>query len=120
MGILKQTIRLNELNTQRFNLAYLPTLSAFAVHQQGLQRDDLFDANSPGFFPTTIVGLQLNIPIFDGLDKAAKIKKSKIDVEKFKLQLNDLERSIELEVSNARSTYKNAQMRLSNQDKNLV
>jgi outer membrane protein TolC len=118
--IIKQTIHLNELNTKRFNLGYLPTLQAFAVHQQVLQRDDLFDGNSPGFFPTTIVGVQLLVPIFDGLSKAAKIKKSKIDVDKFKLQLNDLERGIKLEVLNARSVYKNAQTRLENQDKNLA
>lgn len=118
--VLQQTIRLNELNTKRFTLGYLPTLSAFALHQQVLQRDDLFDGNSPGFFPTTIVGLQLNVPIFDGFDKAAKIKKSKIDVAKFKLQLNDLERGIELEVINSRAIYKNAKARLDSQDKNLV
>lgn len=118
--ILKQTINLNELNTKRFTMGYLPSLSAFAVHQQVLQRDDLFDASQPGFFPTTIVGLQLNVPIFDGLDKAAKIKKSKIDVEKFKLQLNDLERSITLQVTNARAIYNNATERLASQDKNLA
>lgn len=118
--IMKQTIRLNELNTKRFTMGYLPSLSAFAVHQQVLQRDDLFDGNQPGFFPTTIVGLKLNVPIFDGLDKAAKIKKSKIDVEKFKLQLNDLERSITLQVINARAIYNNATERLASQDKNLA
>jgi len=118
--IMKQTIRLNELNTKRFTMGYLPSLSAFAVHQQVLQRDDLFDGTQPGFFPTTIIGLKLNVPIFDGLDKAAKIKKSKIDVEKFKLQLNDLERSINLQVTNARTIYKNATERLVNQDKNLA
>ena len=118
--ILSQTIRLNELNTKRFLFGYLPSLRGFAVHQQVLGRDDLFDANQPGFFPTTIVGFTLNIPIFDGLDKAAKIKKSKIDVAKFKLQLNDLERGIELEVINARAVYKNAKLRLDNQDKNIV
>lgn len=118
--ILKQTIRLNELNTKRFTMGYLPSLSAFAVHQQVLQRDDLFDAAQPGFFPTTIVGLKLNVPIFDGFDKAAKIKKSKIDVQKFQLQLNDLERNITLQVTNARATYSNATERLVNQDKNLA
>jgi len=118
--IMKQTIHLNELNTKRFTMGYLPSLSAFAVHQQVLQRDDLFDGNQPGFFPTTIVGLKLNVPIFDGLDKAAKIKKSKIDVEKFKLQLNDLERSITLQVINARAIYNNATERLASQDKNLA
>lgn len=118
--VLQQTIRLNELNTQRFELGYLPTISAFALHQQVLQRDNLFDGNSPGFYPTTIVGLQMNVPIFDGFDKASKIKKSKIDVEKFKLQLNDLKRGIYLEVVNARAIYKNAQIRLSSQDKNIA
>jgi outer membrane protein TolC len=118
--ILKQTIRLNELNTKRFTMGYLPSLSAFAAHQQVLQRDDLFDGAQPGFFPTTIVGLKLNVPIFDGFDKAAKIKKSKIDVQKFQLQLNDLERNITLQVTNARATYSNATGRLVSQDKNLA
>jgi outer membrane protein TolC len=118
--IMKQTIRLNELNTKRFTMGYLPSLSAFAVHQQVLQRDDLFDGAQPGFYPTTIVGLRLNVPIFDGFEKAAKIKKSKIDVEKFKLQLNDLERSITLQVTNARAIYSNATERLVSQDKNLA
>lgn len=118
--IMKQTIRLNELNTKRFTMGYLPSLSAFAVHQQVLQRDDLFDGSQPGFYPTTIIGLKLNVPIFDGLDKAAKIKKSKIDVQKFQLQLNDLERSITLQVTNARVVYSNATKRLVNQDKNLA
>lgn len=120
VDVLQQTIRLNKLNTKRFLSGYLPSLSAFASHQQVLQRDDLFDGDSPGFFPTTIVGLKLNVPIFDGLDKAAKIKKSKIDVAKFNLQLEDLQRGIELEVTNARTAYKNAQLRLNNQDKNLA
>jgi outer membrane protein len=118
--IMKQTIRLNELNTKRFRMGYLPSLSAFAVHQQVLQRDDLFDVAQPGFFPTTIIGLKLNVPIFDGFDKAAKIKKSKIDVQKFQLQLNDLERNITLQVTNARATYSNATGRLVSQDKNLA
>lgn len=118
--VLKQTIRLNKLNTKRFMFGYLPSLQAYAVHQQVLQRNDLFDGNSPGFYPTTILGLKLNVPIFDGLDKAAKIKKSKIDVMKFELQLEDLNRSIELQVINARAAYKNAQLRLTSQDKNLA
>lgn len=118
--VLKQTIRLNQLNTKRFMFGYLPSLRAYATHQQVLQRDDLFDGNLPGFYPTTILGLKLNVPIFDGLDKAAKIKKSKIDVMKFELQLEDLNRSIELQVVNARAAYKNAQLRLTSQDKNLA
>lgn len=118
--ILKRTIALNELNIKRFHMGYLPNITAFFTHQQQLQRDDLFDNSAPGFFPTTIVGATLNVPIFDGLDKAAKIKRARIDVAKFQLQLNDLERGIQLEVLNARATYQNAKERLDNQDENLA
>lgn len=118
--VLNKNVDLNKLNTKRFTLGYLPSLSAFAVHQQVLQRDNLFDGDAPGFFPTTIVGLKLNVPIFDGLKKSAQIQKSKLDVQKFELQLRDFERGATLEVLNARGVYKNAKMRLENQDKNLV
>ncbi|MGH1335629.1 MAG: TolC family protein [Aureispira sp.] len=118
--ILKRTIALNELNIKRFHMGYLPNITAFFTHQQQLQRNDLFDNDEPGFFPTTIVGATLNVPIFDGLDKAAKIKRARIDVAKFQLQLNDLERGIQLEVLNARANYQNAKERLENQDENLA
>jgi outer membrane protein TolC len=118
--ILQQTIALNELNVKRFNTGYLPNLTAFFTHQQQLQRNDLFNGDEPGFFPITIVGATLNVPIFDGLDKAAKIKRAKIDIAKFELQLADLERGIQLEVLNARSNYKNAKKSLENQDENLA
>jgi outer membrane protein TolC len=118
--ILRRTIALNELNIKRFHMGYLPNITAFFTHQQQLQRNDLFDDAEPGFFPTTIVGATLNVPIFDGLDKAAKIKRARIDVAKFQLQLNDLERGIQLEVVNARATYRNAKERLESQNANVA
>ncbi len=120
MDLLQQNIHLNELNTKRYTMGYLPSLSAFAAHQQTLQRDNLFDSDAPGFFPTTIIGLKLDVPIFDGFHKTSKIQQSKVDVLKFKLQLDDFKRAANLEVLNAREIYKNAKMRLDNQDKNLV
>ncbi len=118
--ILNQNIALNKLNVKRYKMSYLPSLSAFATHQQVLQRDDLFDGNSPGFYPTTILGLSLNVPIFDGFHKAAKIQQSKIDVQKIELQLADFERAATLQVVNARAIYQNAKSRLASQDNNLA
>lgn len=117
--ILQRSINLNELNVTRYQIGYFPNLTAFFTHQQALQRDELFTGAQP-FFPTTIVGATLNVPIFDGLDKAAKIKKAKLDVLKLRLQLDDLQRGIHLEVINARSVYLNALSRLENQNKNVA
>lgn len=117
--VINQSIALNELNVKRYHMGYLPNLTAFFTHQQVLQRNELFTGPQP-FFPTTIVGATLNVPIFDGLDKAAKIKKARLDVAKLRLQLDDLKRGIQLEVINARSVYINALQRLENQNKNVT
>lgn len=116
--IMDQNLYLNELNTKRFKAGYVPTLRAFALHQQTLQRDDLFDGDAPGFFPATILGVQLNVPVFDGMEKTAKIRKSKIDEELIKIQISDFERSVELQVRNAKTNLSNAKARLATQKEN--
>ena len=115
---MDQNLYLNELNTKRFKAGYVPTLRAFALHQQTLQRDDLFDGDAPGFFPATILGVQLNVPVFDGMEKTAKIRKSKIDEELIKIQISDFERSVELQVRNAKTNLSNAKARLATQKEN--
>lgn len=120
LDILKRTEYLNELNVKRLYSAYYPSMTAFFTHQQTLQRNNLFDKDQPGFFPATIFGVTLNVPIFDGLDKTAKIQIAKIDKQRYSLQIQDFKRSMELQVINARATYRNALQRLSNQEKNLA
>lgn len=117
--VINQSIVLNELNVKRYHMGYLPNLTAFFSYQQVLQRNDLIKDTQP-FFPTTIVGATLNVPIFDGLDKVAKVKKARLDVAKLRLQLDDLKRGIQLEVINARSIYINALQRLESQNKNVA
>ncbi|MCP4443528.1 MAG: TolC family protein [Aureispira sp.] len=120
LDVLQRSEHLNNLNVKRYQMGYLPSLSAFAMHQQQLQRDNLFDNDAPGFFPTTIIGATLNIPIFDGLEKSAKIQKTKIERDKISLQIKDFKRGTELEVTNARAVYINAKQRLASQEKNVA
>lgn len=120
LDVLNYSEHLSGLNIKRYQMGYLPSLSAFATHQQQLQRDDLFDKNAPGFFPTTIIGASLNVPIFDGFDKSAKIQKAKIEKDQVTLQIKEFKRGMQLEVINARAVYRNAKQRLENQKKNVA
>lgn len=119
LSVLNQSKYLNGLNLKRYQMSYLPSLTAFLSHRQTLQRNDLFDGDAPGFLPTTLVGLSLNIPVFDGFDKAAKIQKTKIDILQNELQIKEFKNGVDLQVRNARTNYKNAQERLGLQKKNL-
>lgn len=116
VALIDQAIRMNELNIKLNKAGYLPSLSAFGTVQQQYQGDDF----QTGFWaPSAFVGLNLNVPIFDGLNKKAKIQRARLDLEKARLQREDLVRGISLEVSNAQTNFRNASNRLLSQEKNL-
>jgi len=112
----KLNINLNELNINRFRAGYLPTLEAFGSYSQNFQGDKLSDAFR---FPSSLVGLRFSLPIFDGLQKKAQIQRAKLDMEQAINQKIQLERSITLEVENARSNYINAKQATLNQQRTL-
>ena len=116
--VLELGKQLNELNIQLNRSGYLPSLSAFANYQQSAQGDNLF--KNPFWIPTFIVGFRLNIPIFDGFEKRAKVNRAKLDLAVVENQQKELERAISLEVTNARTAYRSAQSRVDDQRKNLV
>jgi outer membrane protein TolC len=100
--------QLAELNILRYKISYLPVINAFASHQQQLQRNKLFDENENSWFPTSVIGLSLHVPIFDGLDKNAKLHRAKILLDRTRVQKSDFERGVVLEVRNARTAVLNA------------
>ncbi len=115
-NLVRMGEQLNELNVQVNKSAYIPTLDLIGVYQQSMFANKLSEGQ---WFPTTIVGAQLNVPIFDGLAKKARVQRSKLDLETVRNQRTDLERAISLEVQNARTGYLNAKQRLDNQARSL-
>ncbi|MBK9720644.1 MAG: TolC family protein [Saprospiraceae bacterium] len=118
--VIMQGIRLAEINIKRYKVAYLPSLYGFASYQQSLQRTKLFDSNDNNWFPTSIVGLNLNVPIFDGFDKKAKISRAKTLLNKSNLQYKQFESAVHLEFENARTQYLNASLTIDSRKKSLA
>ena len=116
INMLDQAIKMNELNVKLNKSGYLPSLRAFGAVQQQYQGDDF----KSGFWaPGAYIGLNLSIPIFDGMYKKSQIQRARLNQEITKNQREDLSRVIRLEVSTARTNYLNAQDKLTNQQKNL-
>lgn len=110
---------LAKINIRRYRMGYIPVINAFGSHQQQLQRNNLFDKEENGWFGTSVVGLSLKIPVFDGLEKKAKIQRARILLDKTYVQKSDFERGMTLEVKNSRIAYLNAQESVSTTDKSL-
>jgi outer membrane protein TolC len=106
--VLELSEELNSVNMKVIKSGYIPTLNGFATYSKVLQRDDLFNSNDSPWFPSTVVGLNLTVPIFDGLDKKARLQRAKVGLEKSYLQKDEFERSMSMEVRNSRIEYQNA------------
>lgn len=100
--------QLNEINFKATRMTRYPSLVGFGNYQYQIQRTNLFESDEPGFFPVSIVGLSMNVPIYSGGATAIKEQKIKLDIEKTEIQKQQFEKSVELQIMNAYQQYLNA------------
>ncbi len=117
LRLLNKTIELQGLNEELQRAAYLPTVYANIAGQYQYQGDNLSD----GFWaPTVLIGLSANIPIYDFGGRSARVERAKLATQKVINQRDDIQRSIQLEVLNARATFQAANDRLAVLRENLA
>jgi outer membrane protein TolC len=111
--------QLNNLDYKRTQAAFYPTLRGFANAQGNLYRKDLFNNDETGWIPQSAVGLALNVPIYDGGEKSAKLQRIKIRNMETAIEKQNLENAIQLQVANAYIAYTNAGKTLETRKKAL-
>ena len=117
-SLLQTQKKLNELDVKRYKSLFLPSLAAFGSTSANYQNDkfsNLYDTR----FPTTVVGLRLSIPLISGGQKLYDLRNAKLESLKTDNNLANLENVINLEVSEAQTTYLNGQKSLENQKRNM-
>jgi outer membrane protein TolC len=116
--LLKTQMRLNELDYKRNMVTRAPSLVAFGSYSQNAFNND-FGQLTDKFYPTTVVGLQLNVPIVGSGKKFYQTKQAKLTLQKSKNDLKNLENALNLESKNANVTFNNSVNSLNNQRKNM-
>ena len=121
--LLSKSQRLLELDLQRYKLAYVPTFSAFWNFSESAQRND-FDFIRSGaqypWFQTSQVGVNLNIPIFDGFQKSNRVKRAQFNLEKMHNTIDQTKLSIDLQQVATRGSLKANLLAFDIQTKNLT
>lgn len=130
--MVQSQIQLHKLDKKRNTFGYLPSVVAFGSYGYQALGDtfNFFKEPSFGFvngtyqkinrwFPTTFVGLKLNIPIFDGLQKNYRWQQAHLNMKKSENDLNNLTNAINLEVNNSKILLNNASSTLKNQKNNM-
>ncbi|NDV14421.1 TolC family protein [Muricauda sp. TY007] len=105
----KLAANLNEQRYFELKLAKsraLPTLNAF-INYGGNSFSNNFNFLDSGqqWFGSSILGVDLNIPIFSSLKRSASTQRAKIALEKAKTQFTEAQAQIRLQLESAKSDY---------------
>lgn len=119
-AVLKSALQLNEYNVKRFRLSALPSVSAFWAYgaNYGSNKfEDIFKFNN--YYPSSMIGVSLNAPIFNGFARQHQVNEAKLNVEKTKNNIDNLKLSIDFQAALARTTLKNSLLQVQSQRRNL-
>lgn len=118
-SMLETQKKLNEYDLKSKKSQYLPSLSGFANYGTSFQNNsfgNLYSAN----FPSSYIGLTLNVPIFTGFQHLNQVRESKIAIMKSENDLFNLRNGISLQANKARITYVNGLQSLKSQKQNMA
>jgi len=113
--------KLQEYNVRRYKLSYIPTLSLTGNYSYSGQRTrfDFFD-KSGLWFPSTYYGLNLNVPIFEGFAKKARVQQAKLQLQQSANNLENSKLIIDNDVEQARVLYESAIKSIDFQRRNMT
>lgn len=105
---VQQGLDLSELSLDAERTKYMPSLGAFFTHSQNGYSTKFKDILSNDYYPTTIVGLKLNVPIWSSGMRYYKTKQAKLELEKVMSQKVQVEQNLLMQVTQARTSYESA------------
>lgn len=103
---------------------YLPSLSLTGSWMYSAYTDKarhwFHSGPSNHWYPSSGLGLTLCVPIFDGLDKRARIRKAQIDEENARLNYENMRKNMETQYLNATNDLMNNQRNFQKQKDNYL
>ncbi len=112
--------RAKELLVKFYKTKGLPSLTAFINGGYiGNANDFNFTNSNQRWFSSSLFGVSLNVPIFSSFGRSARTQRAKIDFEKAKTNLTEIEQQIQLQTETAKSNYQFAVEQYINSKNNL-
>lgn len=111
--------RLQELNVKRYQMGYLPTLSASLGYTiQGMGQKFITDPSTL-WFKNSLIALNFSVPLFDGFQRKYKIQQEKLNLQKVDNNIENLKRVIDLQQTISKESLTSALLNLDAQERNV-
>jgi outer membrane protein TolC len=122
-SILQTQKSLARLQIQNIKSGYLPSLFGLATLGFNSAAESFPNLGNIGqrdrYVPYSYIGLNLSVPVFDGMQKKYQVAQKNLELEKINNGFKQLENAIDLELNQANINLANAQTNLDIQKRNL-
>lgn len=105
MQQLQTQKRLQDINVSARKWSFFPTLSAFANRNHVFQNDDFSEMYRQAF-PNSVVGVSLNLPIFQGLRRYHNIQEQKLVNQRLTEDISNTKNVINTQYEQSMARYK--------------
>lgn len=119
MQVLNLAVKLGGYNVKRYQLSKIPSVAAFGSYSKNAQRTSFDFFNKGDWFTTSLVGVKVSVPIFDGFKRRGQIMQAKLELQKTKNSLEQMKQSIDHDVATARINMTSALLTMDNQKRNI-
>lgn len=118
--VSEQQVRLSQMNVKNYQFANLPTLNAFFKHTYTAYRNEFNFFSNEKWYPQTLWGLSLNIPVFSGLTRYARTAQAKVKLMKDENNLKQMEQNLQFQELQYRNNVRGAKNKLELQQQNIT
>lgn len=118
--LLEKQVQLSGLNLKNNKFANLPSLNAFFQQSYNAFRNDFDFFQDKKWYPQTVWGLQLNIPIFSGLSRYARTAQAKVELLNSENKLTQMEQNLQFQEIQSRNNLRGAQNKYDLQKQNVI
>ncbi len=122
-SILQTQKSLAGLQVQNIRSGYLPSLFGLATLGFNSAASRFSNLGNIGqrdrYVPYSYIGLNLSVPVFDGMQKKFQLTQKRLEIEKINNGFKQLENAIDLELNQANINLANARTNLDIQERNL-
>lgn len=109
LKLKENALRISELQLKYQKSKSLPTLAAaLSSSYNGFSNKFTFFDKEQQWFNTSVFALQLNVPVFSGLQRSFQTQQAKLEVEKAKLDREDAEKQLRSDYFGKTKDYENA------------
>jgi outer membrane protein TolC len=106
LKVMDTNILLSNLRLKEQKSRYLPTLRGFFNIQRQAQRNEFnFFDSGEDWFPVTVWGINLNVPIFSSGMMHQQVKQREVEVKEAEIRKDQVQASLEMNASKAKSDY---------------